>query len=84
MPSREDLLKLDKEFHKRNDEAFLPSAPDDLKELFLKCKAVSQPYIDRMNTDPLNYAQAIALDAEMMEKIGAIMWEYQLRQDATR
>jgi hypothetical protein len=68
----------------RMDEEFLATAPADLKELYLKCTAVAQPYFDRINADPLNYAQVAALHAELTEKFVAIMWEHELRQEAAR
>ena len=51
------------------------------EELYLKCKAVGQPYIDKMNADPPSPNVAV-LHAELLEKINAITWEYTLRQDA--
>jgi hypothetical protein len=60
---------------------FLNSTPRELRELFLRAKAVAQPYIDKMNADPLNVA---ALHAEVTEKLVAISWEFTLRQDASR
>jgi hypothetical protein len=76
------IVDSDAEFTKRNEEEFLNgNAPAAQKELFLKCKAVVQPYIDRMNADPLN-SQNVELQAELNAKIQAITWEYTLRQDA--
>ena len=69
------IVDSDAEFTNRNEEEFLNgNAPAAIKELYLKGKAVSQPYIDKMNADPLNFSQSAAL-AELIEKITAISWE---------
>jgi len=61
------------------DENFLKSnAPDADKELYLKCNTVAQPYIDKMNADPLSDHHA--LHAEMSAKIKVIVDEHNLKQ----
>jgi len=50
-----------------------------IDELQAKLKVIGQPYIDRMNADPLN---AEAIHAELTEKVAGIVWEYTLRMDA--
>jgi hypothetical protein len=59
------------------EKAFL--APETPLELQAKLRAIGQPYIDRMNADPLN---AEAIHAELSEKVAGIVWEYTLRMDA--
>jgi hypothetical protein len=78
------IVDSDAEFTKRNEEEFLNgNATTAEKELFLKCKAMAQPYIDRMNADPLNPRNG-ELRAEVNAKVQAITWEYTLRQDAMK
>jgi hypothetical protein len=75
----------DAEFTKRNEEEFLNgNTPAAIKEIYLKCNAVGQPYLDKINADPLNFSRTAALRAELIEKITAITWEYSLPQDAMK
>lgn len=59
----------------------LPEGMDkDERELCLKLRAMGQPYIDQMNTDPFNVIRRYALQSELDEKVRAIIWEYELRK----
>ena len=65
------------------EEVLFSQISDAQKELYLKCKTVGQPYLDRMNATT-NMEEIVRLHAEVTEKINAITWEYTLRQDAMK
>lgn len=59
----------------------LPEGMDpDERELLLKLRAMAQTYTDAMNANPFDVVKRYRLQAEMDEKVKAIVFEYELRK----